>query len=113
MEANVAIGVYNWANASWRRKVSSTSFKACAYLLWRSAYHQRHFRYLHKYLYVSGPTHAMENNCSCSFYLSEPQLLNYFNVVYPQNDQWRMSHLWHEMKSALISSLQCKRQLLT
>jgi hypothetical protein len=52
----------------------------------------------------------MANDCSRSFDLTDPQLLAYFDTVYPQNEPWQLRHLRPVMNSALvISSLQCKR----
>jgi hypothetical protein len=111
-EANLAIGTDNMATESWRRKGSSTSSKARAYLLRLGAFHQRHYRYLQTSFYVSGPANAMADDCSRRFDLSDPQLLAYFDATYPQNERWQQRNLRPVMNSALISSLQCKRLLL-
>jgi hypothetical protein len=108
-EANIATGTDNKATESWRLKGSSTSSKARAYLLRLGAFHQRHYRYLQRSFYLSGPANAMADDCSRRFDLSNPQLLAYFDATYPQSEPWQLRHLRPEMTSALISSLHCKR----
>ena len=54
----------------------------------------------------------MADDRSRRFDLSDPHLLTYFNVTYPQNKWWQMRHLWPTINSALIYLLQCKRKLI-
>ena len=94
---------------AWRRKGSTTTTGPAAYLLQLSSIHQRHFRYKPETHYIPGPINTMADDCSRLWYLSDSQLLDYFNTTYPQNELWKMHHLRPEMNSALTSALLQKR----
>ena len=90
---------------AWRRKGSTTTTGPAAYLLQISSIHQRHFRYKPDTHYIPGPINAMADDCSRLWFLSDAQLIDYFNSTYPQKESWRMHHLRPEMNCALTSAL--------
>ena len=99
----------NTPTVAWRQKGSVTTTGPAAYLLRLSALHRRHHRYKPETHYLPGTLNAMADDCSRRWDLYDSQLLDYFNTNYPQPQPWTMSHLPHEMHSALISSLRKKR----
>ena len=99
----------NTPTMSWRQKGSTTTTGPAAYLLQVSAMHQRHYRYKPEFHHIPGPSNAMADDCSRKWYMSDSELLTYFNSRYPQNVSWQMRHLRPEMNSALISALLRKR----
>ena len=51
----------------------------------------------------------MADDCSRLWYLSDSQLVHYFNCTYPQTTPWRLVHLRPAMTSSLIAALQRQR----
>jgi len=109
-ETNTATGTDNTPTQAWSTKGSTTTTRAAAYLLRLAALHQRFYRYQGHTFWLPGPRNGMADDCSRLWNLTDTQLLAYFNSQYPQEESWQMHHLRPEMSSALISSLQCKRQ---
>jgi hypothetical protein len=109
-EANTATGTDNTPALYWQTKGSTTTTKAAGYLLRLSALHQRHHRYLSSFFHIPGVRNCMADDCSRLWHLTDTELLVYFNAKYPQSEPWQMRHLNSRMNSALIASLQCKRQ---
>ena len=90
---------------AWRRKGSTTTTGPAAYLLQISSIHQRHFRYKPDTHYIPGPINAMADDCSRLWFLSDAELIDYFNSTYPQKESWQMHRLRPEMNCALTSAL--------
>jgi hypothetical protein len=103
-ERTIHTGSDNTPTVYWQRKGSTTTAKAPARLLRLQALHQRHHRYCPQFSHIPGPTNAMADDASCLWYLTDSQLLAYFDLTYPQPLPWHLCHLWPEMKSALISA---------
>jgi hypothetical protein len=99
----------NTPTVSWTLKGSTTTTGPAGYLLRLHSLHQRHFQYLSKPDYISGPANVMADDCSRLWHLTDSQLLAYFNSKYPQRVPWRIVTLQPEMHSSLISALQRQR----
>jgi len=99
----------NTPSVSWHHKGSASTAGPAAYLLRMNSLHQRHFRYLAKAGWISGPANQMADDCSRLWNLSDSQLLAYFNSTYPQTLPWKLVHLRPVMHSALTLALQRKR----
>jgi len=80
--------------------------KAATYLLHLHALHQPHHHYTMTYNYIPGLANAMADDCSHLWHLSDPALLMYFNLCYPQTNGWTLCHPPSMTTSALISTLQ-------
>ena len=94
---------------AWKTKGSTTTTGPAAYLLQTSALHRRHFRYNNELHHISGPTNTMADDCSRLWKMSDSQLVDYFNVNYPQAISWQLHHLRPAMHSALTLNLLKKR----
>jgi len=99
----------NTPTVSWHHKGSTSTTGPAAYLLRLNSLHQRHYRYLSKADYLSGPGNVMADDCSRLWDLSDSQLVAHFNTHYPQTTSWRIVHPRPEMLSAVISALQSQR----
>ena len=95
----------NTAATAWQHKGSATTSGPTAYLLRVSSLHQRHYRYLSKADYISGPVNQMADDCSRLWHLSDSQLLAHFNCKYPQPRPWQLVHLRSGMHSTLTKAL--------
>ena len=99
----------NISSVSWSHKGSTTTLGPTGYLLRLLSLHQRHFRYLSKADYISGPANRMADDLSRLIHLPDAALLTHFNVTYPQDLPWTIAPLRPEMLSLLTSALQKKR----
>jgi hypothetical protein len=108
-DATVSILNDNTPAVSRSTRGSVTSRDPGAFLLRLSSLHQRHFRYLVDFHYISGPANAMADDASRLWHLSDDAFLAYFQATYPQQQPWRLCHLRPAMISALISALHRKR----
>ena len=109
-EATVEIGTDNTPTLAWRSKESTTTTGPAAYLLRLAALHRQHFRYQARFYHLRGVFNKMADDASRLVHLSDQDFLAYFNSTYPlQSGSWQLHHLRPEMRSALISSLRCKR----
>lgn len=93
----------------WHHKGSTSTTGPTAHLLGINSMHQRHYRYLAKESYISGPANQMADDTSRLWHLDDSQLLAHFNSNYPQTQSWRLVHLRREMSSALVSALRGQR----
>ena len=55
------------------------------------------------------PSNKMADDCSRLWHLSDAELLEYFNLTYPQAVPWQIRDLSPAMQHALNSALLCKR----
>ncbi len=94
---------------TWHHRASTTTTGPAAYLLRLNSIHQRHFRYVSKACYITGPANTMADDCSRLWQLSDSQLLAHFNLTYPQPQSWQLVQLRPVMLSSLISALQKQR----
>lgn len=101
----------NTPSIVWHNKGSTSTTGPAAYLLRMKSLHQRHFRYLSKAGWISGPANQMADDCSRLWHLSDSQLLAYFNSQYPQRQSWKLVHLRPQMLSALTNALLKRRPL--
>jgi len=104
-EATVSCLNDNVTALSRSRKGSVTSTGAALYLLSLGSLHQRHFRYLPLFDHIHGPANTMADDASRLWYLSDIELLAYFELTYPQTHPWQLYQLRPEMLSSLISAL--------
>jgi len=95
----------NTPSVAWTHKGSTTTTGPAAYILRLSSLHQRHFRYLVKSDYISGPANQLADDCSRLWHLSDAEFLTHLNSTYPQSKPWRLVQLRPEMHSSLISAL--------
>ena len=95
----------NTPTVAWHHKGSTSTTGPTAYLLRVNSLHQRHYRYLAKSDYISGPANQMADDCSRLWRLTDSQLLAHFDLHYPQKHPWRIAVLRSNMHSALISAL--------
>ena len=102
----------NIPSVSWSHKGSTTTLGPTGYLLRLLSLHQRHFRYLSKADYISGPANRMADDLSRLLHLSDDALLTHFNSTYPQALPWTVVQLRPEMLSSLTSALQKRRDSL-
>ena len=93
----------------WTLRGSISRDGPVAYLLRLFALHRRAYRYTCAIEHLPGVQNRMADDCSRLWYLTNPQLLQYFNTHYPQARPWRMYRLRQEMHSSLISALRSKR----
>lgn len=96
----------------WHHKHSTTTTGPAAYLLRLNSIHQRHYRYLAKADYIPGPVNQMADDCSRLWHLTDSQLVDHFNLTYPQAQPWQLVHLRPAMHSSLTSALQMSRPAL-
>jgi hypothetical protein len=89
----------------WQRKRATSSKGPTPCLICLQSLHQRHYHYVILFNYIAGETNAMADTCSRLWYLSDDQLLAYFELTFPQNRPWQTCHLREPMLSALISAL--------
>ena len=95
----------NTPATSWQHKGSASTVGPTAYLLRVNSLHQRHYRYLSKADYMAGPVNQMADDCSRLWYMTDSQLLAYFDLTYPQERPWQLVHLRPEMLSTLTKAL--------
>ena len=95
----------------WTLRGSISKDGPVAYLLRLFSLHRRAYRYTVAIEHLSGERNRMADDCSRLWYLTDTQLLAYFNSHYPQDQPWRMYRLRPEMHSSLISALRSKRSL--
>ena len=84
-ERTIHTGSDNTPTVYWQHKGSTTTAKAPARLLRLQALHQRHHRYCPQFSHIPGPTNAMADDASRLWYLTDSQLLAYFDLTYPQS----------------------------
>lgn len=108
-EATILTMSDNTPAVAWQGKGSTTTTKAPAYLLRLQALHQRFHRYHPRFSHIPGLSNAMADDCSRLWHLSDTELLNHFNLHYPQSLPWTLCRLRPAMHSALISALLTKR----
>ena len=99
----------NIATVFWQRKGATTTIGPAAYLLRLQALHQRFFRYVPLRDYIPGPVNIMADILSRRWDLTDAELLAYFNLHFPQKEQWRLCRLRPELNSSLISALSRRR----
>jgi len=99
----------NTPSGVWHHKGSTTGSGITACLLGINSLHQRHYRYLAKESYISGPANQMADDCSRLWHLTDSHLLDHFNSMYPQTQSWQLAHLRPDMLSAITSALHGQR----
>ena len=74
----------NTPDIAWRTKVRTTTTGTTAYLLEVSSLHIKHYRYTSEIHHIPGSIHSTADEFSRICYLKDSQLLDYFNLNYPQ-----------------------------
>lgn len=95
----------NTPAVAWQHKGSTTTNGASAYLLRLNSILQRHYRFLARQEYLSGPANVMADDCSRLWALTDDALLAHFNSVYPQKQDWQLAKLRPNLHSSVISAL--------
>jgi hypothetical protein len=70
--------------------------------------YQQHHRYHTTDFFIPGLANAMDDDATCLFLLSVPQLLSHFDSSYPQSVPWQYAHPKPKMLSSVISALLSK-----
>ena len=83
-ECTINTGSDNTPTLFWQHKGSTTTTKALACLLLLQALYQWHHHYCPQFSHIPGPVNAMADDASHLWYLTDSQLLAYFDLVYLQ-----------------------------
>jgi hypothetical protein len=89
----------------WQQKGANSTTGPASRLLCIQSLHQRHHRYVPSFDYISGEAHAMSEDCSRRWDLTDTQPLAHFDLVFPQSQPWRICPLPKRMRCALTSAL--------
>jgi hypothetical protein len=108
-ERTISSGSDNIATVSWKRRRSTTTTSAPAYLLRLQAMHQQYHRYITIDYYIPGPANAMADDASCLLTLSVPELLAHFDLTYPQTTPWNFVTPRPKILSSVTLALLSKR----
>lgn len=104
-EPMVWIASDNRAAIAWSTKGSATSLAARAYLLQYNAVQQPHHCDVARHHYIPGTVHAMADDASRLWALSDTHLLAHSQSHYPQARSWVMHHLPPDTNALLTGAL--------
>ena len=101
-EWNIGTLTDNPPALAWQTKGSTTTTSLAAYFLQLQVLHQQEHQYLPQLAHIPGPVHAMADDCSQHWDLSDDGLLSHFNTHYPQERPWSLCHLQPDWLSLLM-----------
>ena len=104
-ECTIAVLSDNTAAVSREARGSTSANSPSAYLCRLSSLHQRQYRYRLQPAYLPGPLNTMADILSRRWDLSNSQLLQFFNINFPQALPWTLYQSTSEMNSSVIQAL--------
>ena len=104
-ERTIAVLSDNTAAVSRELKGSTSVDSASAYLCRLSALHQRQYRYRLQPSYLPGPLNTMADILSRRWDLTNTQILQLFDSVYPQAHPWIFFHPTSDMSFSVTQAL--------